>query len=158
MSPQIQAESSLKASQANQLNQLLADQYILMNKTVDFLLHMSSTPPVKMVEIIYDQLRVNVNLITDYLKKHSYTVNISIENFLNNTRLQTAAKDNGHAATFESLIADHYYVAGELDADMNGQTNADVQLMETFSFIKIRHEQMAATLRSHLNQKFNLEN
>ena len=143
----------LNTSLANQLNPLLADEYILMNKTVTFLLNMNSTPPKEMVEQVYDELKKNVSEVKQVLQSKLDGVTLSIDDFINNTRLQTHSKFTSQVALFELLIADHHFIVSNLNAIINGPHEDDIASVMTG--IKNRHLTIAERLRFYLQQTFN---
>lgn len=147
------ANQHLKTSLANQLKPLLADEYILMNKTVTFLLNMQSTPAKEMVEQVYDELKKNVSEVKLILQNIMAGLTISIDDFIANTRLQTHSKFTSQVALFELLIADHHFIVTKLNAVI--KEPHEEEIVQVITGIKNRHITIADRLRFYLQQTFN---
>lgn len=127
------------------LDHLLADEYVLMNKTVNLLLSLPIVPAKEVPEKLYDELKKNVKEITVFLKANHQPVNISINNFLEKTRLTPLPNTSGWYAGFQLLQHDHQYLINRISEVLHFLTSED----ETYIFfekILNRHEDINVNL------------
>lgn len=120
------------------LDELLADEYVLMNKTVNLLLCLPIVPEQEVPETVYDELKKNVRDITAFLKAQALSINLSINNLLEKTRLISTPALTGCYAWFQHIIADHHFIIARINEALGSLTNEDY-VYPVFEKIKERH-------------------
>ncbi|MCY7420820.1 MAG: hypothetical protein LH478_03645 [Chitinophagaceae bacterium] len=142
----------LPAFMYHHLDELLADEYVLMNKTVNLLLCLPIVPEKEVPEMVYDQLKKNVKDITTFIKANALSINLSINNFLEKTRLSSTPTLNGCYAWFQHIIADHQFIISRIDEVLSFLQNED-EVYHFFKQIRERHTAISGFL-NHYKQDF----
>ena len=138
------------------LDELLADEYVLMNKTVNLLLCLPIVPGQDVPEKIYDELKKNVKDITAFLKAQALSINLSINNFLEKTRLISSPPLTGCFEWFQHIISDHHFIIARIDEALSSLTYKDYVYI-VFEKIKVRHSAIVFFLENY-KQGFKKEN
>ena len=105
---------------------LLADEFIIMNKTSSCLLDPSS-PFInfksKLFQNIYDEVKRNRELVASALKQKSSTIRLTINEIVTNTSLKKANINwKSKVAVLETLLADNQLVLAKLDETITDLT------------------------------------
>jgi DNA-binding ferritin-like protein len=146
---------TIKTLTEKHLNSLLADEYILMNKTITFLCNLIPAPSKEMIEQLYDDLKTNVDKIKQLLKARKAVSNLSITSFLTNTGLQTDIKSTSPIPAFEMLIADHDFIQKSITGYINEpEEHGDDVIQELVAMNKI-HTTIKGRLRFYLRSLTN---
>ena len=96
-------------------DELLADEYVLMNKTVNLLLSLPLVPEAVVPETVYDELKKNIKEITAFLKSYELPIHLSINNFLEKTRLISSPVLISCAAWFQHILSDHHFIISRIN-------------------------------------------
>ncbi|MDB5193539.1 MAG: hypothetical protein JWQ96_3102 [Segetibacter sp.] len=140
---------------AERLNKLLADEYVLMNKTSTCLFKSSSPAFQKVPQIVYEELKKNVQEILAMLKRKKLNALISINDILSNTRLNNNIDFSSKASLFSILINDHSSIANNIDKDLSkGKAGSDLELRKLFETIKKRHQLIEEKLNDYFTWAF----
>lgn len=129
-------------------NELLADEYVLMNKTVNLLLCLPIVPEPKFPEAIYDELKKNIKEITAFLKSQELPIQLSINNFLEQTRLASSPAITSCAAWFNHIISDHQFIIARISEALLCLTTED-EVHPVFNVIRERHEGIVSYLLAY---------
>ena len=133
------------------LDELLADEYVLMNKTVNLLFSLDVVPEPEVPEKVYDELKKNIKDITSFLKLHELPFHLSINNFLEKTRLTSTPVITNCAAWFQHILSDHQYIISRINEVLNCLTTID-ETYTVFNDIKLRHLKIVAFLSEYMEQ------
>ena len=137
------------------LDELLADEYVLMNKTVNLLLCLPIVPEKEVPETVYDELKKNVKDITAFLKLNAHSTNLSINNFLEKTRLASMPTIESCYAWFQHIINDHQFIVLRIDEMLSILENND-DVYQIFKQIKKRHTAILSFLNNYMQKFSNL--
>lgn len=133
------------------LEELLSDEYVLMNKTVNLLLSLPIVPEPEVPETVYDELKKNIKEITAFLKSRELSINLSINNFLEKTRLTSTPVLTTCAAWFQHILSDHHFIIARIHEALNCLTTKD-EVYPVFDVIKERHHKIVAFLLEYMEQ------
>lgn len=133
------------------LDELLADEYVLMNKTVNLLLSLAIVPEPEVPEKVYDELKKNIKDITSFLKSHELPFQLSINNFLEKTRLTSTPVLTSSAAWFQHILSDHHFIIIRINEALNCLTTID-ETYPVFNDIKLRHHKIVVFLSEYMEQ------
>jgi hypothetical protein len=101
---------------------ILADEYMIMNKTSGFIRDCSSKnekPDSKLLNDIYEDLKNNAAYINCVLKKKGERVFLSINDIISSTRLKKSQLPESRIASIEMLIEDHLSIIQHLEEAIN---------------------------------------
>ncbi len=145
------ALSTLPNNIHQHLDELLADEYVLMNKTVNLLLSLPIVPEPDVPEKVYDELKKNIKEILAFLKSHELPIHLSIDNFLEKTRLISTSVIISCAAWFQHILSDHHFIIARINEALNCLTTID-EAYPVFENIKLRHHKIVAFLSEYMEQ------
>jgi DNA-binding ferritin-like protein len=138
---------------------LLADEYVLMNKTSTCLLDPSSpfsNDNNAVFQSIYNDLKKSTEQIMEILRDRSNQVLVSINEILKNTQLKNSSLLKSRVAAIEILLDDHLKVIKFLDraiekfAHLSGDKSIQV-----FKALKDKHNITCVKLHKYLKEIFN---
>jgi hypothetical protein len=131
---------------------LLADEFIIMNKTSSCLLDASS--PFRdlnnfFFQNIYDEVKKNSELVTSSLRQKAKNVCITINDIVTNTSL--TRKDinwKSKVAVLETILADNLVVLSKLDEVITDLTiYREKEYKAVFSMVRESHRRICMRLR-----------
>ena len=144
------------------LNQLLADEYILLTKTRNYHWHVfgpSFMEMHKFYEEQYEVLREIIDVLAERVTQLGFTATATLREFLELTRLKEGLHIFDAADQVKQLRSDHETVArqvrtdiGQIENDLKADDPVTIDLLTGFL---TEHEKMAWMLRSYLGHALN---
>ncbi|HEX8331428.1 MAG TPA: hypothetical protein VF622_02330 [Segetibacter sp.] len=139
---------------------LLADEFIIMNKTSSCLLDASS-PFISLnnyfFQNLYDEVKRNSELVTSALKQKTKNVCITINDIVTNTSL--TKKDinwKSKVAVLETLLADNLVVLSRLDEVITDLTvYSEKECKAVFATVRESHRRICMKLRLLIKKVMN---
>jgi hypothetical protein len=137
---------------------LLADEFIIMNKTSSCLLDASS-PFLNnnIFQAIYDDVKNNSALITSALKQKTKSLSITINDIVTNTSLKKRSTNGkSKVAVLETLLADNLVVLSRLDEVITDLTiYTEKEPLVVFSRVRESHRRICMRLRLLIRKAVN---
>lgn len=129
------------------LRGILADEYVLMNKTSCYLWDSSSpffgTSSNKIFHKVYDELKKNVEAISEVLKTKTSRVFLSVDDIISGTRLKKSRFFQSKVAAVEMLIKDHRTVIQHLEDSINEFAfTVESECVSLFKMLRDNHEKI----------------
>lgn len=143
------AEEHTTTAETNKLLHVLADEYILMNKTAYFLWNVSLQTTDKMVSELYTSLKVNIADLNETM--HNYQpVWLSIKNILKHTRLSNTRPQPHPIASLQMLLEDHRYLLDLFKNDLRKNVFEQNE-RRTLHTIISRHAAIILALQAYIS-------
>ena len=142
---------------ANLLNTLLADEYVIYTKTKNVhgsIMGQNFTEIPNFFENHFEQLFKIIDGVEDKVKMLGHVVISSFKDLLSFTHFNKRTVDfTDKNEMIQTLIADHETMINVISNDIKPVTEKynDNRINDFVASVKVQHEEMARTLKIHLN-------
>lgn len=154
----VYAPSVIEEDLSQCLKQAIADEYVLLNNTSQYLLD-ENTPfnnrELQLIQTIYQQLKTNAGLLTEAFKSKAHYSTITINDIIANAHLKKTELANSKIEVLERMLQDHWSVVNYLQDVLvkNEHVFGGVELsaMET---VQLSHKEICSSLQKFVEEFF----
>lgn len=136
---------------------LLADEYILLNKTSFCLLDDNSpfaNNGLKLFQQLVEEVRVNIELVKEILHKQSEKVSLSIDDIISNTQLKKQENYQSKVSAIEVFLDDHFKIIQLIEKLMHYDYLEELDKERLLQIVN-SHKDCSNSLNKFLKELFN---